>query len=73
MPPSLKGTADQREKSTTLPGYTGDVRKSDTNTREGKGIQIFANGTVQDGYFLADSFTKGRMIDAEGSMITGGF
>ena len=51
MPASLKGGADQREKSISLPGYTGDVLKSDTNTREGKGIQYFANGTVMDGYF----------------------
>jgi hypothetical protein len=73
LPPSLKGNADQREKSITLTGYTGDVLKSDTNTRVGKGVQTFANGTVQDGYFLANSFVKGRMIDAEGSILTGGF
>jgi hypothetical protein len=73
VPPSLKGNADQREKSISLPGYAGDVLKSDTNTREGKGVQTFANGTVHDGYFVGGSFAKGRVIDAEGTMITGGF
>lgn len=73
MPASLKGGADQREKSTTLPGYTGDVLKSDTNTREGKGVQTFANETVQDGYFQANAFVKGRLIDADSTIVTGAF
>jgi hypothetical protein len=54
IPASLKGSADQRVKATNLAGYTGDVLKSDTNTREGKGVQTYANGSVQDGYFLSN-------------------
>jgi hypothetical protein len=36
----------------------------DKTVREGKGLQFFSNGTVQDGYFEANQFIKGRLIDA---------
>ena len=32
-----------------LPGYTGDVLKSDNTIREGKGLQQHVNGTVFEG------------------------
>jgi len=38
IPASLKGSGDQRIKAANMVGYTGDVLKSDTNTREGKGV-----------------------------------
>ena len=56
-----------------LPGYTGDVLKSDNTIREGKGQQQHVNGTVFEGYFFENRFIKGRMIDAVGTMITGSF
>ena len=73
IPASIKGKADQSQKSEELPGYKGDVLKSNTAVREGKGIQYHANGTVFDGYFQADQFIRGRMIDAEGNQVTGTF
>lgn len=73
IPASLKGKADQSQKSEELPGYKGDVLKSNTAVREGKGIQYHANGTVFDGYFQTDQFIKGRMIDSEGNQVTGTF
>lgn len=74
VPASLKGGADSREKSSNvLPGYNGDVLKSDTSVREGKGVQMFTNGTVFEGYFQAGLFVKGRMIDAAGNTLTGNF
>ena len=62
----MKSTGD-------LPGYTGDVPKSDKTIREGKGQQLHTNGTVFDGYFYENRFIKGRMIDTVGTMITGSF
>lgn len=39
VPASLKGGADNREKSTgQIAGYTGDVLKNDPTVREGKGM-----------------------------------
>jgi hypothetical protein len=75
VPQVLKGSASNREKAQAgaIPGYQGDVSKSDTNCREGKGLQFFQNGTVFDGYFSNNTFIKGRMIDAQGCQLIGTF
>lgn len=41
--------------------------------REGKGIQYFTDGSVVEGYFQADQFVKGRLIDVNGNILTGSF
>lgn len=69
----MKGGADGRVKSSGVPaGYVGDVLKG-TETREGKGMQSFTNGTVLDGWFYQDKFVKGRMIDCKGNKLQGNF
>jgi hypothetical protein len=51
VPSSLKSSTEKKVKSSGLPGYEGEVLEKDVKVREGKGLQQFVDGSVQEGYF----------------------
>lgn len=52
VPAEMKGKfADLPKAVDTIEGYEGTVSKEDTSVRQGKGSQMFLDGTVLDGYF----------------------
>jgi hypothetical protein len=46
VPSSLKSSTEKRVKSSSLPGYEGEVLEKDVSVREGKGMQQFVDGQV---------------------------
>ena len=51
IPNSLKSSSEKKAKSSELAGYEGEVLAKAPLIREGKGLQQFVDGSVQEGYF----------------------
>jgi len=51
VPSSLKSSTETKIKSKDLPGYEGEVLEKDVSVRQGKGLQQYVDGQVQEGYF----------------------
>ena len=52
--------------------YTGEWLESNPQVRQGKGSQIWPDGSMYEGYFVNDRASgKGRLIHADGDVYEG--